>query len=551
MYSIVTPPLPPKNLVFSNTCTVLYGAGMPPRDQIHLQKILPAYVLVEDMECYGQFVSVGAEVWLFVVNTCRSCNIKNGDCDPNAACSHDDVTNAVKCTCKAGYTTTGSAVKIVCKDTCTIKNGGCAPDVACSHDATTNAVKCTCKPGYTNTGSDDNMVCKEICTVNNGDCDRNAICSHDAKTNGVKCTCKTGYTNSGSGVNVVCTDSCAVNNGACDRNAACSHDAKTNAVTCTCKAGYTNTGSVSKVVCTDSCTVKNGGCVPNAGCSHDEIPYQPTANQTKEPCFYGKCSSTGDPHLIPFASSYGGSQTSYWYQVQGWSLLIGNSFVTLYILSAASPYLVTNYVLIFHGASPCILIGNSKSPPMCANTTSATSTTLSAGSSWTHFHNTKCIVVHVDYQGGYYDFHIYHSYTLINLSAGQCQQTHGRIEGASKASLSVIPEVCNIFIAAAKKRAVGAINPNVIKMAQTSCVNDLQTSLDTTIAVAGISLVLHDSASSQLDSDDQTGLFHQIHALKHDAFLNATQEANELISNTKELCNEKNQCLGSANNINH
>ncbi|CAF2075933.1 unnamed protein product [Rotaria magnacalcarata] len=281
------------------------------------------------------------------------------------------------------------------------------------------------------------------------------------------------------------------------------------------------------------------------------IPYQPTANQTKEPCFYGKCSSTGDPHLIPFASSYGGSQTSYWYQVQGWSLLIGNSFVTLYILSAASPYLVTNYVLIFHGASPCILIGNSKSPPMCANTTSATSTTLSAGSSWTHFHNTKCIVVHVDYQGGYYDFHIYHSYTLINLSAGQCQQTHGRIEGASKASLSVIPEVCNIFIAAAKKRAVGAINPNVIKMAQTSCVNDLQTSLDTTIAVAGISLVLHDSASSQLDSDDQTGLFHQIHALKHDAFLNATQEANELISNTKELCNEKNQCLGSANNINH
>ncbi|CAF3981730.1 unnamed protein product, partial [Rotaria magnacalcarata] len=480
-----------------------------------------------------------------------SCNIKNGDCDPNAACSHDDVTNAVKCTCKAGYTTTGSAVKIVCKDTCTIKNGGCAPDVACSHDATTNAVKCTCKPGYTNTGSDDNMVCKEICTVNNGDCDRNAICSHDAKTNGVKCTCKTGYTNSGSGVNVVCTDSCAVNNGACDRNAACSHDAKTNAVTCTCKAGYTNTGSVSKVVCTDSCTVKNGGCVPNAGCSHDEIPYQPTANQTKEPCFYGKCSSTGDPHLIPFASSYGGSQTSYWYQVQGWSLLIGNSFVTLYILSAASPYLVTNYVLIFHGASPCILIGNSKSPPMCANTTSATSTTLSAGSSWTHFHNTKCIVVHVDYQGGYYDFHIYHSYTLINLSAGQCRQTHGRIEGASKASLSVIPEVCNIFIAAAKKRAVGAINPNVIKMAQTSCVNDLQTSLDTTIAVAGISLVLHDSASSQLDSDDQTGLFHQIHALKHDAFLNATQEANELISNTKELCNEKNQCLGSANNINH
>ncbi|CAF4676908.1 unnamed protein product, partial [Rotaria socialis] len=282
-----------------------------------------------------------------------------------------------------------------------------------------------------------------------------------------------------------------------------------------------------------------------------EIPYQPTANQTKEPCFYGKCSCTGDPHIIPFASSYGGLQTQYLYQVQGWSLLISNIFVTMYIFNAPCPYLVTNYVLIFHGASPCILIGSSKIPPMCADTTSATSTTLTAGSSWTHFHNTKCIAVHVDYHGSYYDFHIYHSYTLINLSAGQCRETHGPIEGASQTSLSVIPEVCNIFIAAARARAIGAINPNVIAMAHTSCVNDLQTSLDATIAVAGITLVLHDSASSQLDSDDQTGLFHQIHALKHDAIFNATREANELIHKSKKLCNEKNQCLGSVNKRNH
>ncbi|CAF2072259.1 unnamed protein product, partial [Rotaria magnacalcarata] len=89
-------------------------------------------------------------------------------------------------------------------DSCTVNNGGCDPNAICSYDATTNAVKCTCKGGYTNTGSSVNVVCKDSCTVNNGGCDANAICSYDATTNAVKCTCKGGYTNTGSSVNVVC-----------------------------------------------------------------------------------------------------------------------------------------------------------------------------------------------------------------------------------------------------------------------------------------------------------------------------------------------------------
>ncbi|CAF1541339.1 unnamed protein product [Rotaria magnacalcarata] len=82
-----------------------------------------------------------------------SCRNNNGGCGKNALCSENRKTSAIKCTCKTGYTNTGSAVRVVCKDSCTIKNGGCGPRAACSHHAKTNAVKCTKKAGHTNTRS--------------------------------------------------------------------------------------------------------------------------------------------------------------------------------------------------------------------------------------------------------------------------------------------------------------------------------------------------------------------------------------------------------------
>ena len=45
-------------------------------------------------------------------------------------------------------------------DSCLVKNGGCDPNAACSHDSKTNAVVCRCKPGFTNTGSGSTVVCK-------------------------------------------------------------------------------------------------------------------------------------------------------------------------------------------------------------------------------------------------------------------------------------------------------------------------------------------------------------------------------------------------------
>ena len=185
---------------------------------------------------------------VFVADTCQ---VQNGGCDVNAVCSHDGTSNAVVCTCKTGYTSTGSAPYFTCTgenpasttescltnnpslsriliDTCQVSNGGCDANAVCSHDSNTNAVTCACKSGYSNTGNTSNVVCTgqyshscsmidinsshwsdlivvDSCQVNNGGCDSNAICSHDSKSNGVVCTCKTGYSNTGSASNVICT----------------------------------------------------------------------------------------------------------------------------------------------------------------------------------------------------------------------------------------------------------------------------------------------------------------------------------------------------------
>jgi len=44
-------------------------------------------------------------------------------------------------------------------DSCKEKNGGCDCNAICSHNPTTFDVVCTCKTGYTNTGSEANVTC--------------------------------------------------------------------------------------------------------------------------------------------------------------------------------------------------------------------------------------------------------------------------------------------------------------------------------------------------------------------------------------------------------
>ena len=113
----------------------------------------------------------------------------------------------------------------IISDACQVNNGGCDSNAICSHDGSTNEVICTCKVGYTNTGSESRVNCTgmyfcvnnprqwsesfpflltDSCLVSNGGCDVNADCSHDTTTNAVKCTCKTGYVSNTAGTTPAC-----------------------------------------------------------------------------------------------------------------------------------------------------------------------------------------------------------------------------------------------------------------------------------------------------------------------------------------------------------
>lgn len=107
----------------------------------------------------------------------EDCTVNNGGCGINADCTHDPTTHAVICKCENGYTNNGTSTSFVCigktthikktslftnrfvADTCLIRNGDCDVNANCSHAETTNEVKCTCKTGYTNTGSVFNVTC--------------------------------------------------------------------------------------------------------------------------------------------------------------------------------------------------------------------------------------------------------------------------------------------------------------------------------------------------------------------------------------------------------
>lgn len=66
--------------------------------------------------------------------------------------------------------------------------------------------------------------------------------------------------------------------------------------------------------------------------------FQPTETLAKKRCLYGVCSYTGDPHLTPYSTSYGGPQDQYLCQTPGWEVLSSNAKLSIYVFIGAAPY---------------------------------------------------------------------------------------------------------------------------------------------------------------------------------------------------------------------
>lgn len=79
-------------------------------------QMLVLYVLVRSFNIEFVIDRISTIFFYFVNDVfIDSCRVQNGGCDANAICSHDKSTNAVVCTCKTGYTNTGTAPTVICK----------------------------------------------------------------------------------------------------------------------------------------------------------------------------------------------------------------------------------------------------------------------------------------------------------------------------------------------------------------------------------------------------------------------------------------------------
>ncbi|CAF2142492.1 unnamed protein product, partial [Rotaria magnacalcarata] len=70
------------------------------------------------MVLHGRFLYAWLPLLVFLLQVFQgsfakcSCRNNNGGCGKNALCSENRKTSAIKCTCKTGYTNTGSAVHV-------------------------------------------------------------------------------------------------------------------------------------------------------------------------------------------------------------------------------------------------------------------------------------------------------------------------------------------------------------------------------------------------------------------------------------------------------
>ena len=84
------------------------------------------------------------------------CNCRTGfinvGCICNPVCAGTAMTETIKSICSL-------FLLLLLTDECDVNNGDCGLNAACTHDAKTNAVQCVCQTGYTNIGTRLDVIC--------------------------------------------------------------------------------------------------------------------------------------------------------------------------------------------------------------------------------------------------------------------------------------------------------------------------------------------------------------------------------------------------------
>eukprot|EP00961_Rhodomonas_salina_P210125 2836987-Rhodomonas_salina.1 len=198
--------------------------------------------------------------------TCSQAEYPFDPCfNDNTQCEEDDASADWNCTCNTNN------VKI-CRHVT-----DCGVDDTCDVNAhcteTTGSFRCTCKTGYSSSGTGIASTCSDIdeCSLGYDNCDsRNSNCSNTAGS--FVCACNTGYLTADSAVTCTDLDECATEqNNTCDLSSGACFNVNGSFV-CTCNAGYgtvdfgMNCADVDECLLeTDDCDARLSSCRNNFG----------------------------------------------------------------------------------------------------------------------------------------------------------------------------------------------------------------------------------------------------------------------------------------------
>lgn len=194
----------------------------------------------------------------------------NSDCEYNAECVLDSVTNEYVCQCVEGFKKDPNDACIPDGALC---NGAvCAEHASCLYDETIGLDYCYCDEGYEGEAIVKCVPHHETCEVRNN-CHPDATCTDNGSS--FECICKDGFV--GDGFNCMPEPSCRNNPYMCDTHASCLK--RSEGYVCDCNSGYFGNGS--------SCTInpKQTGnfLVASDGVFIYRVPFQVSARENAIP----------------------------------------------------------------------------------------------------------------------------------------------------------------------------------------------------------------------------------------------------------------------------